>query len=355
LTVRALLRRVVPRAARVHASALIVHASALFARRRSARLEADLAAMVRSGAPIVAGPWLGEVGFELLYWVPFLAWFAERFAVEPERLTVISRGGTSPWYAGFAAGYVDVFDTETPDSFKAEHDARVAEIGEQKQTRPRPFERRIVNAVAKRRQGAAPAWLHPSRMYEAFNPYWWGHLPVEWVHLHARYRPWPRPQTRAMPLPESYVAVKFYFNECFPPTAENRAFVRAAQARLARGGPVVALSTGLNIDDHHGDRIDEDGVMHLPDGIDPAVNLALQSAVVAGARAFVGTYGGFSYLAPFYRVPSTAFYSDAAGFSPRHLETARSAFDRIGSGGLLQVHDVGEGIEAIDRAGARRG
>ena len=30
----------------------------------------------------------------------------------------------------------------------------------------------------------------------------------------------------------------------------------------------------------------------------PRRNLALQSAVIAGARAFVGTYGGYSYLAP---------------------------------------------------------
>jgi hypothetical protein len=30
----------------------------------------------------------GEVGFELLYWVPFLRWFAERFDVPPERLIV---------------------------------------------------------------------------------------------------------------------------------------------------------------------------------------------------------------------------------------------------------------------------
>ena len=26
--------------------------------------------------PILVGPWLGEVGFELLYWIPFLRWFA---------------------------------------------------------------------------------------------------------------------------------------------------------------------------------------------------------------------------------------------------------------------------------------
>ena len=56
----------------------------------------------RARDTIVAGPWLGEVGFELLYWVPFLRWFAERFHVAPERLLVVSRGGTASWYRPFA-------------------------------------------------------------------------------------------------------------------------------------------------------------------------------------------------------------------------------------------------------------
>ena len=37
----------------------------------------------------------------------------------------------------------------------------------------------------------------------------------------------------------------------------------------------------------------------------------MQTAVIAGARAFVGTYGGYAYLAPFCNVPAIAFYSDA--------------------------------------------
>jgi hypothetical protein len=77
--------------------------------------------------------------------------------------------------------------------------------------------------------------------------------------------------------------------------------------------------------------------------------------VVAGARAFVGTYGGFSYLAPFYRVPSFAYYGDPDGFSPKHLAMARSAFEAIGTGGLLHVHAVAEGAAPLERAGALRG
>ena len=40
----------------------------------------------------------------------------------------------------------------------------------------------------------------------------------------------------------------------------------------------------------------------LPAHLDVRENLAVQTALVAGASAFVGTYGGFSYLAPFLGV-----------------------------------------------------
>jgi hypothetical protein len=101
---------------------------------------------------------------------------------------------------------------------------------------------------------------------------------------------------------------------------------------------------GLNLDDHGGVRVEECGVRHLPEGIDPAQNLQVQSAIVAGADAFVGTYGGFSYMAPFYGVKSMAFYSNPDGFSQKHLHMARSAFDAIGVGGLLDVRDVKNGV-----------
>mgnify|MGYP006178130031 CR=1 FL=1 len=48
--------------------------------------------------PIAVGPWLGEVGFELLYWVPFLRWAATHVGFDRERLLIIARGGTTTWY-----------------------------------------------------------------------------------------------------------------------------------------------------------------------------------------------------------------------------------------------------------------
>ena len=301
--------------------------------------------MAARDAPIVAGPWLGEVGFELLYWVPFLRWCADRLDVDPDRFIVMSRGGTASWYRPFASRYVDVFEQVSAESFRDQHDARVRELGEQKQNRVTAFDRELVEAAMRRANVAEWSLLHPSRMYELLNPYWWNHQSSDWVHAHVRYAKLPEPPPSGIAsMPPRYVAVKFYYNDCFPANGQNRTFVRDALRTLAARGPVVALSTGLNLDDHGGERVDEFGVRHLPEGIKPAQNLQIQSAVVARADAFVGTYGGFSYMAPFYGVKSTAFYSNPGGFSQKHLQMARSAFDAIGVGGLLDVQDARNGV-----------
>jgi hypothetical protein len=329
-------RHLIPRPVRRAASAYLAH-------RVSRSLQEDIEAMLRRDRPIVAGPWVGEVGFELLYWVPFLRWCAESLGVPRDRLIVMSRGGTASWYQPFSLRYMDVFDHVSAETFRDQHDARVRELGEQKQNRLTAFDREVVDAAMRRAAEGDWSLLHPSRMYDLLNPFWWGHQPVEWVHAHTHYaRLSPPPSTDIPPLPERYTAVKFYFNECFPATTENRRFADDLLRTLAERGPVVALSTGLNLDDHGGMRVDAHGVRHLPEAIEPAQNLRVQSAVVAGAEAFVGTYGGFSYMAPFYGVKSLAFYSDRNGFSQKHLQVARSAFERIGVGGLIDVNGVGD-------------
>lgn len=304
-------------------------ASRLLARLDSARTARELAALAASGRPIVVGPWLGEVGFELLYWAPFVAWFVERFAVEPSRLLVLSRGGTAGWYPD-GVRYADVLDLVTPEEFKAQHDARVAAIGEQKQTRVTAFERQLVARLGP--GGAAAALLHPSAMYHVLRPFWWGHHGPDWVHAHTRYRRLARPaRPNIAGASGSYVAVKFYFNDCFPDSTANRAFARRVVAELSAQGPVVSLSGALGLDDHGGAPVGGDGVIDLSGQAAPATNLAQQSAVVANARAFVGTYGGFAYLAPFYGVASTTYYRDAGGFAASHLTMARSALAAIGA------------------------
>src|SRR5215468_11398604 len=65
---------------------------------RDVSIRRTLRTAVNGTAPIIVGPWLSEVGYEVLYWVPFLRWFSDRYHVDPSRLTVVSRGGVAGWY-----------------------------------------------------------------------------------------------------------------------------------------------------------------------------------------------------------------------------------------------------------------
>ena len=311
--------------------------------RSSRAIRRELAALADSSDPIVLGPWLGEVGFELLYWVPFLQWAVAEARLDPARIIVISRGGTHDWYRRVGHSYADVFDLMAPPDFQARNQARHIELGEQKQTGITSFDREIVARVAEQRGVRRYGWLHPSRMHQLFAPYWWGHRRMEWVEQHARFERFALPPGPDAP-PPGYAAVKFYFNGCFPATQANRALAARVVRALADEGPVVSLATGLRIDDHAAWEEEEQlSAAGIRAGVTPSTNLGAQTRLIAGARVWAGTYGGFSYLAPFLGVPARAFYSDPAGFSRRHLDLALRTFDRFGTN-LLQVAGGGAGV-----------
>ena len=131
-------------------------------------------------------------------------------------------------------------------------------------------------------------------------------------------------------LPRDYIAVRFYFNESFPDTEENKLFVTSLLDTLTETNDVVLLNPDLHIDDHWDMRPGRNSRIHTVDHLmTPQNNLAVQTKVISRARAFVGTYGGLSYLAPLYGVTSLAFYSHRERFNVQHLELARRVFGRF--------------------------
>src|SRR5687768_251374 len=131
-------------------------------RRFARRMEA----LRRDDRPIVVGPWTGEVGFELLYWVPFVRATVARYGIDPSRLTVVSRGGVASWYGALAARYVDVFSFYTAAEFRA------ATEEAKKQRRVGVFDAEIVTRVRQTPGLEQAELLHPGMMYRLFQPFW---------------------------------------------------------------------------------------------------------------------------------------------------------------------------------------
>ena len=290
--------------------------------------------MRRGSQPIIVGPWTGEIGFELLYWAPFVRWAVEKFDLPAERLVVVSRGGTASWYGLTNSRYVDVFSVATPQEFRIRTEAT------KKQRGVSAFDRDVIRRVRAALGGGATQLCHPALMYALFMPFWKDRAPLSRVLDHVRYRQIAPPRPAALPpLPATYVAVRFYFSNCFPDTADNRAFVSRVIEALAEHHEVVMLNPGFRPDDHADFSAASHPRVHAFDMSGRAgENLAWQTAIIAGAQAFVGTYGGFAYLAPLCGVRSTAFFSDRNYFT-YHLGVAQRAFSETGSD-PLEVIDV---------------
>jgi hypothetical protein len=285
---------------------------------------------------ILVGPWLSEVGFETLYWIPFLNWAKRTYGLQSDRFVIVSRGGVADWYKDLGyADYVDAFEFFTPAEFKGKTEDRWKEIGGlQKQMHMSSFDNDLVErATAKlglKRDEVEV--LHPSLMYAFYRSYWRGEVSVEEFLDTADFRSWTTGEKHDVlaHLPARYAAVRFYFRPSFPDTPQNREFARSIISAVSRTLPVVVLNPNFQVDDHEDfDEAGEARVINIDRFMTPQNNLGVQSAVIANAELFAGTYGGLSYIAPLYGVPALAFHSDRNEFLGSHLETAYAAFRQI--------------------------
>jgi hypothetical protein len=306
---------------------------------RQEALERALAA-VRTDADVLVGPWTGEVGFELLYWIPFLTWLAEQ-GPGGRRMVAVSRGGTALWYRHLTSRYVDILELTSPEEF------RTQTAGKKKQyDARRAFDRQVLNRVRERLGLPEGPVVHPSAMFRLFAALWRRRAAVDLVESFSVFRRFDAPPhaEQVSGLPADYVVAKFYFSKACPDTQANRAFAAETLRCVSRQAPVALLSTSVRLDEHSDfDARANSGLFVIDSHAVPHRNLELQTRLIAGARGFVGTYGGFSYLAPFHGVPSLSFFSRRNGFESHHLDLANRIFDRLFPGGFL----------ALDRRAAR--
>ena len=286
--------------------------------------------LLRHQRPVIVGPWTGEVGYELIYWIPFVRWVVNTYRIPRERLLIVSRGGTASWYAGLGSRYADAFDFFSPDEF------RVATEEAKKQRRVGAFDAELTRRVIDRFGLGRPDLLHPGMMYRLFMPFWKDFASIRRVQQYTELAGIQAGDDAPPGLPSSYVAVRFYFSKCFPDTKANRELMGSVVDGLSRQTTVVLLNTPFHMDDHEDFDPRGSRVLRLETHMSPSHNLALQTGVIARARAFVGTYGGYSYLAPFCGVPSLAFYSERT-FQPHHLHVAQHAFERLRAPSLVPL------------------
>ncbi len=275
--------------------------------------------IVQRGRTLLVGPWLGEVGYEALYWLPFLHWIVEHWNLRPDRLVAISRGGVRSWYTGIASRYLELFDFLTVESFTAWNVGR----GAAKQFTRSAFDEMLIDRALTTLDTDADV-LHPALLYN-LRP--WKLSPSK-IRAFTRY-PTIVPPTgfdRSL-LPPKYVAMKFYAGDCLP----DGDAVRVGLARIvdlaAMELPVVLLDTGLKLRDGHYDYKDPTGTaISARQWMTPATNLAVQTQIIAGSEGYVGPCGGITWIAPRLGVDTTALMVPEAARARHHTEIATAMF-----------------------------
>jgi hypothetical protein len=288
------------------------------------RHEAAFRRAAREGQRLLVGPFLGEVGFELLYWIPVLRRMLAEQGVDRERVTVLTRGGAGAWYGDVAAASLDVLELVPAEGYLDELVSRRRREGNTKQFFPDRLDRELERRALERVGDAAV--VHPLLMYSRMRFVLEGLQPPEAATRIGDYRPLTA-EGRPLPpgCPSDYVAVKLYFSDPFPDDGASRELAAGELARLAEDSDVVVLTSGVQLDEHR---------EWIPDGVRihdssawvrPEDNLAVQTSLVERARALVSTYGGFSYLGPMLGVPTRALYTRDA-FQRVHLDVLRAAY-----------------------------
>jgi hypothetical protein len=266
---------------------------------------------------------------------------------------IVSRGGSKHWWGSIGAQYVDVFDLWTVEEF---HNVRgVVDKQMEEWHVEEDLQKRL------RAKGALEEAdvLHPSLLYTMYylaRKIDQRTFPQQVIHddngttgLMSIYKPIPAPDVGDLDgrLPDEFVAVRLYFRPSMPDSPETRRFAQDVIRRLARNTNVVLLNNGLELDDHSDMVVElEDRVVKLEDLMEPNNNLHIQTIALARARAFIGTYGGLSYLAPFLNVPSVGFASLPGHAAAWHLDLAQRVFDGPEWGSLVTMRP--EDLELIE-------
>jgi len=287
--------------------------------------EGQVAQAWASDRPIILGPFVSDVALELLYWRPFVAWMRATFGPRTAPVVAVSRGRVDAWYAGLVSEYVDVCDLLPFETYQTRNLKRIRDGGTAKQRVISDLDQELLDATARRLGTVDAEVIHPSVLFRVCSKIWSGAVPSDWLAKHARYQPFDSPsaaQSMDSVPGEPYVAASFWFNTCFPDSRRHRRVVNDVLSELSRRVAVVVVDAGsfpgVAPSIRTSDRI---RVVALGPTEDQSRE---QAKLIAGACAFVGTFGGASLMAPFCNVPTSLVFGEPAGLFPHHVAVSHA-------------------------------
>lgn len=272
---------------------------------------------LKAGRQVWAGPFVGEVGYELSYWIPFVRSLQVKAGAKPDSVGIVTRGGAQAWYPQHGESF-ELLDVFTPEQYLEIQSAEWP-IALRRQ------ERKLVRDLGISRRSL----MHPREMHLAIHAFRGGRESLESTlqlleFASLQLRPSvadslsERERLMISNLPREFCALRLYSNSMLGgPENVELAWESILQSTRRE---FVDLATNLQLDDHQSSRISRKLVAAPLLGCRPSVNLLLQTLILSRASCFVSTYGGISYLGPLLKVPTLVLSLSSAKQKPAHVE-----------------------------------
>ena len=223
------------------------------------RVRTQVGRLAKQPGPVLVGPFTGEVGFELLYWIPLLRWAVREFPELAGGWSSSRAAGASPGSCGSMCAYVDILSLFPPEDF-----ARHRALADKQRHGVTEFEQHVFEAVKPMLGAHGRRVLHPSVLYQAYFRF----LKINQLAyrevargvgrtgvngLTSVYEPIepPDPGVLAEHLPDEYVAVRFYSATPLPRSTGGPA-VRLGGDRVAEPHDATSScsATAFDLDEH---------------------------------------------------------------------------------------------------------
>lgn len=265
---------------------------------------------------IIFGPWMGEVGPELQYWIPFICNLSSSEPLLSKRLLTVSRGGVETWYGTFPNEYVEIFDYLSEKEFKKLRNESFRINKLQKQINFVKGEQALIKRIARKKNINNYRVIHPSVMWKEIIPWLQEKTELNSILKKLLFRKFSSFDQKYVDfvdnlhLPEKFITVKFYDNVIFPLNKSNIQFVNEIIERINNKYKIVLLKTKYQLDLH--DLFDikrSSRIIDVSDKLLPESNLGIQTEILRRSAGFVGTNGGFSVLPAFLNKTCVSFYT----------------------------------------------
>jgi len=236
---------------------------------------------------------------------------------ESRSIHIVSRGGSHAWYP-FQATHHEIYKKlEAPTYFMLQK-KRIKEFGHQKQSRLLIEEEELLVDFFPKETGPHDV-IHPMIMVRCLVDYWAGMECTAWLEDIVDYEKTIK-HISANAKPENIIALKLYSRESLTSSDKIDCCVNAVIASHPKNR-IIELINPNTVDEHRDFKTVRDrGDKFIAKNL--TTNLVDQFNQISRAKLFLGTYGGFTYLAQYLGIPVLAWEEDSKLNRSQHLFTS---------------------------------